>query len=304
MEGISEILSVMGRASRHQTGMVAIAVFKLFKGALLLLVGFGLLELMHADIATVFSRLLEFLHINADTRLVHALVLKVDALQPHSVLMAGLVSLGYAALLLAEGIGLWLELSWAAYLTVVSTSALVPFEVYELIERATLAKDHPTRRQPGHRPLPRQAIETTRLAAELKRRRLLWRPDACGKDSLSPFLSLEGRYTARLVHSRLLASPSANSTARVGLGPPTDNSVCISCRCRRDRVRCDRFPGAARAPRRAATPCPGETVPQHRVQGGIATFQGLGRREEIFGQHREEFMFVRVGIGADTGAPP
>ena len=45
--------------------------------------------------------------------------------------------LGYAALLLAERIGLWLEFSWAAYLTVVSTSALVPFEVYELIERVT-----------------------------------------------------------------------------------------------------------------------------------------------------------------------
>ena len=43
---------------------------------------------------------------------------------------------GYAALL-AERIGLWLELSWAAYLTVVSTSALVPFEIYELIERVT-----------------------------------------------------------------------------------------------------------------------------------------------------------------------
>ena len=82
--------------------MAAIAVFKLFKGILLLLVGFGLVELMHADIATWFSLLLESLHLNADTRLVHALVLKVDALQPHSILMAGLVSLGYAALLLTE----------------------------------------------------------------------------------------------------------------------------------------------------------------------------------------------------------
>ena len=130
----------MGCASRHHTGMAAIAVFKLFKAALLLLVGFGLLELMHADIAAVFSLLLESLHINTDTRLVHALMLKVDALQPHSILIAGAISLGYAALLLAEGIGLWLELSWAAYLTVVSTSALVPFEVYEIIERVTLPR--------------------------------------------------------------------------------------------------------------------------------------------------------------------
>ena len=130
----------MGRANQHHTGMAAIAVFKLLKGALLLLVGVGLLELIHADIATLFSMLLESLHVNADTRLVHALVLKVDALKPHSILIAGLISLGYAALLLAEGIGLWLEVSWAAYLTVVSTSALVPFEVYELIERVTLSR--------------------------------------------------------------------------------------------------------------------------------------------------------------------
>jgi len=130
----------MERASPHHTGMAAIAVFKMVKGTLLLLVGFGLLELMHADIATLFSLFLEFLHLNADTRLVHALVLKVDALQPHSVLMAGLVSLGYAALLLAEGIGLWLELPWAAYMTVVSTSALIPLEVYELIERISFTR--------------------------------------------------------------------------------------------------------------------------------------------------------------------
>jgi len=120
--------------------MLAIAVFKLFKGGLLLLVGLGLLELMHADIATLFSQLLEALHINAETRLVHALVLKVEALQPHSILVAGLISLAYAALLLAEGIGLWLEVSWAAYVTVVSTSALIPFEVYELYEGATVSK--------------------------------------------------------------------------------------------------------------------------------------------------------------------
>lgn len=106
----------------HQTGLPAIAVFKLMKGGLLLLVGLGLLKLMHAEIATLFSFLIEALHLNADSRIIHALVLKVDALQPHSVLVAGLVSPGYAAMLLLEGVRLWLERSWAAYLTVISTS--------------------------------------------------------------------------------------------------------------------------------------------------------------------------------------
>ena len=124
----------------HQTGLALIAVFKLVKGALLLLVGVGLLKLMHAEIATLFSRLIEALHLNADSRIIHALVLKVDALQPHSVLVVALVSLGYAGMLLLEGVGLWLERSWAAYLTVISTSALLPFELYEVIERVSILR--------------------------------------------------------------------------------------------------------------------------------------------------------------------
>ena len=107
---------------------------------LLFLVGLGLLKLMHADIATLFSRLIEALHLNADSRIIHALVLKVDALQPHSVLVAALVSLGYAGMLLLEGVGLWLERSWAAYLTVISTSLLLPFELYEVIDWVSMLR--------------------------------------------------------------------------------------------------------------------------------------------------------------------
>ena len=127
-------------ARSHHTGLAAIAVFKLVKGLLLLAVGLGLLKLVHADIATLFSLLIEALHLNADSRIIHALVLKVDALQPHTVLLAGLVSLGYAAMLLLEGVGLWLEFSWAAYLTVVTTSLLLPFELYEVFEQVSMLR--------------------------------------------------------------------------------------------------------------------------------------------------------------------
>lgn len=64
----------------HQTGLAVIAVFKIVKGLLLLLVGLGLLQLMHAEVATLFSLLIESLHLNADSRIIHALVLRVDAL--------------------------------------------------------------------------------------------------------------------------------------------------------------------------------------------------------------------------------
>ena len=124
----------------HHTGLAVIALFKVVKGLLLLFLGLGLLKLVHAEIATLFSLLIEALHLNADSRLIHALVLKVDTLQPHRVLLAALVSLSYAAMLLVEGVGLWLELTWAAYLTVVSTSLLLPFELYEIINHVSLLR--------------------------------------------------------------------------------------------------------------------------------------------------------------------
>lgn len=117
-----------------------IAGFKLLKGLLLLSLGLGLLNLMHGDIATVFSKLLEALHLNADSHTIHSLVLKVDALEPRSVLTVSVVRLAYAAVLLTEGLGLWFERAWAAYLTVIATSLFIPFEVYEIIKRLTVVR--------------------------------------------------------------------------------------------------------------------------------------------------------------------
>jgi uncharacterized membrane protein (DUF2068 family) len=121
----------------HHTGIVLIAGFKLLKGLLLLIVGLGLLKLVHAEVATLFSKLLEGLHLNTDSRVLHALVLKVDALQPNAILVTSLVSIAYSMLLLVEGVGLWFEKAWAGYLTVISTSLFLPFELYEVITHVT-----------------------------------------------------------------------------------------------------------------------------------------------------------------------
>ncbi len=46
----------------------------------------------------------------------------------------------YAALLSTEGIGLLLRKHWAEYFTVITTAALIPLEVYELIRHFTAVK--------------------------------------------------------------------------------------------------------------------------------------------------------------------
>jgi uncharacterized membrane protein (DUF2068 family) len=51
---------------------------------------------------------------------------------PSHLRILALVLLAFAALEAAEMVGLWLAKRWAEYLTFVATTALVPFEVYEL----------------------------------------------------------------------------------------------------------------------------------------------------------------------------
>jgi uncharacterized membrane protein (DUF2068 family) len=52
----------------------------------------------------------------------------------------GIALLGYATLEAVEAIGLWMGRRWAEYLTFISTTVLLPLEIYELIDKATALK--------------------------------------------------------------------------------------------------------------------------------------------------------------------
>jgi uncharacterized membrane protein (DUF2068 family) len=54
--------------------------------------------------------------------------------------VAAIVAIGYGVLELVEGTGLWLDQLWAEYLTVIATSLLLPFELYELVHRPSIWK--------------------------------------------------------------------------------------------------------------------------------------------------------------------
>ena len=49
----------------------------------------------------------------------------------------GLVAFSYAAISLAEGIGLYLEKAWGEFLTLAITASFLPWEVFEIFRRLT-----------------------------------------------------------------------------------------------------------------------------------------------------------------------
>ena len=125
---------------RQHTVLRAIAGFKLVKAVLLLLVALAAHALVNQDLAHWARDLADHLQMRVHSHYARLLLAKLGAIQPHSLETISAVALGYAALLAAEGIGLWLEKRWAEYLTAIITTALVPVELYELWLHVTATK--------------------------------------------------------------------------------------------------------------------------------------------------------------------
>jgi uncharacterized membrane protein (DUF2068 family) len=123
------------RDARHPLALRFIAGFKLFKGVLLFVVGLGALRLLHRDVAEIVGHWVAELRMDPQNRFIHALLLRAGAVDDHMLREIGIGTFFYAALLLTEGIGLWLEKRWAEYLTVILTGSFLPLEVYELTRR-------------------------------------------------------------------------------------------------------------------------------------------------------------------------
>jgi len=131
------------RPARRQNSsrtLLLIALFKLIKGLLLVAVGIGAFRLLHRDVANTVMHWVTILRVDPDNRFIHAALTRVLSISPKQLKVTSAGTFIYAALLLTEGIGLLLRKRWAEYFTIITTSGLVPLEVYEISRHVTSAK--------------------------------------------------------------------------------------------------------------------------------------------------------------------
>ena len=121
-------------------GLWLIGGFKLAKGLLLLVVGVGILRLLHQDVADVLASWIAQLHVDPENRYVDRALSAALSLDDRRLRQISVGTFAYAALLLTEGIGLLLRQRWAEYLTVIATGSFIPLELYELAKRITLTR--------------------------------------------------------------------------------------------------------------------------------------------------------------------
>jgi len=120
--------------------LLLIGLFKLFKASLLIAVGIGAIKFLHKDLAGAVLHWAQVLHVDPDNRYLHGGLVRIFRVTPKQLKALSAGTFIYAALFLTEGVGLLLRKHWAEHFTIITTSAFIPLEIYELARHFTVTK--------------------------------------------------------------------------------------------------------------------------------------------------------------------
>jgi uncharacterized membrane protein (DUF2068 family) len=118
-----------------------VALLEAAKGILVLLAAFGFAEILlrHVDLEDAAQNLLYFLHIDPERKISHALMHLAGRMMDANLVTVLAIACVYSSLRFIESYGLWRQRVWAEWLAIVSGGVYLPFELYNLIRRPTMA---------------------------------------------------------------------------------------------------------------------------------------------------------------------
>lgn len=117
----------------HSVGLRTVAIFEAAKGVVVLLLGFGVLALMHKNLDEVAERLTEILRINPEGRLSGFFLHAANRATEHTLWLLATGALVYSAVRFIEAYGLWHEREWAQWFALLSGALYLPGELYSLV---------------------------------------------------------------------------------------------------------------------------------------------------------------------------
>jgi uncharacterized membrane protein (DUF2068 family) len=133
---LNPLQSRSGR-QRHNRWLLLIAFDKFLHALLFVIIGIGARRLLHKDIADEIVMFADHLHFDPESRLVNFILEKGSLLNDPALRRIGFVAFSYAAVSMAEGIGLYLEKAWGEFLTLAITASFLPWEIFEILRRLT-----------------------------------------------------------------------------------------------------------------------------------------------------------------------
>ena len=114
-----------------------IAFFRWLKAVALIGAALGTLHLLHPGAAQALRDWVSQLPMAGQHAFVMHAIAKFTHLPAQRIEELAIGLFAYAALFTVEGFGLWFRKRWGEWLTIVATTSFIPFEIYELMKRAT-----------------------------------------------------------------------------------------------------------------------------------------------------------------------
>jgi uncharacterized membrane protein (DUF2068 family) len=128
------------KSADRSVAIVLIGIFKLLKSLALLCIAITAFHLVNKDLTDVIDKWAKDLRVDPGNRYLRLALSHALNISPKKLELVGTVTLVYAAMFGTEGVGLLMGKRWAEYMTVITTSGLLPIEIYEVYERATTLK--------------------------------------------------------------------------------------------------------------------------------------------------------------------
>ena len=130
----------MTEKKAHGRGLRVIAAFKLLKALALMAVGVGAMKLLHKDVAAIAEHWINMFQVDPHNHFIDLLLAKLSNVDDRRLKELSIGTFIYAGIFLVEGMGLALQKRWAEYFTILTTSSLLPIEIYELVRRVSVGK--------------------------------------------------------------------------------------------------------------------------------------------------------------------
>jgi uncharacterized membrane protein (DUF2068 family) len=123
----------------HYFGLRAVAVFEFIKGFAVLLIGLGLLSLIHRDVQERVEYYMRSLHLDPAWHWTKYLLNEASTLDDVRIRRLAVLAFAYSAFRIVEAYGLWFEYLWAEWLAVISATIYLPLEIEHLWVKTTVA---------------------------------------------------------------------------------------------------------------------------------------------------------------------
>ncbi len=130
----------MAHTSKKTVALRTVALFEAAKGLIVLLLGLGVLRLVHKNLDEFAENLIRFLHVSPAGHLSNLFVTAAGRTTDKNLWLIAAAAMVYSIVRFAEALGLWHDREWAEWFALLSGSMYLPWEVYSLMRHPHLLK--------------------------------------------------------------------------------------------------------------------------------------------------------------------